>query len=402
MSNEYAGLASAVDKFKDAVKKELDNKNGEFHEAINDEEPITFKGLGSEGERSEYLVDPSDVLFWHDPTAYLDELERWKGQKVLDEHLETRKYLDDSDQLNPFSRLVEAIKRGRVAPFVGAGLSYPYKLPLWGQALERLVTKLEGASKSDQRAMLPALQYLENVKELLDQWKYLEAAQLIYENHKTRFESFVLNTFDGSNVLEFFGVLDLLPQLSDGCIITTNFDNLIERVYTEKNRSIEGYMHGTQSRNQFASKLIQGERCILKLHGNYSDPETYIFSKSQYDQAYGEESLDYTKPLAKVLRQIFVSHSLLFLGCSLETDKTLELFIDVVSSEAFDIPAHFAFLPDPSNHQKKLEKEDLLAKAKIHPIWYQVAIDDCGTQNHSQLEDLIKFAVACATGKAKV
>ena len=129
MSNEYAGLASAVDKFKDAVKKELDNKNGEFHEAINDEEPITFKGLGSEGERSEYLVDPSDVLFWHDPTAYLDELERWKGQKVLDEHLETRKYLDDSDQLNPFSRLVEAIKRGRVAPFVGAGLSYPYKLP---------------------------------------------------------------------------------------------------------------------------------------------------------------------------------------------------------------------------------------------------------------------------------
>ncbi len=112
--------------------------------------------------------------------------------------------------------------------------------------------------------------------------------------------------------------------------------------------------------------------------------------------------MDYTKPLAKVLRQIFVSHSLLFLGCSLETDKTLELFIDVVSSEAFDIPAHFAFLPDPSNHQKKLEKEDLLAKAKIHPIWYQVAIDDCGTQNHSQLEDLIKFAVACATGKAKV
>lgn len=232
MSNEYAGLASAVDKFKDAVKKELDNKNGEFHEAINDEEPITFKGLGAEGERSEYLVDPSDVLFWHDPTAYLDELERWKGQKVLDEHLEIRKYLDDSDQLNPFSRLVEAIKRGRVAPFVGAGLSYPYKLPLWGQALERLVTKLEGASKSDQRAMLPVLQYLENVKELLGQWKYLEAAQLIYENHKTRFENFVLNTFDGSNVLEFFGVLDLLPQLSDGCIITTNFDNLIERVYT--------------------------------------------------------------------------------------------------------------------------------------------------------------------------
>lgn len=402
MSNEYDGLASAVDKFKDVVKRELDNRNGEFHDAINDEEPIAFKGLGPESERNEYLVDPSDVLFWHDPTAYLDELERWKGQKVLDEHLAIRSYLEKSDQLNPFSRLVEAIKRGRVAPFVGAGLSYPYKLPLWGQALDRLVTKLEGASRSDQRAMLPALQYLDEVKELLKQWKYLEAAQLIYENHQTRFESFVLNTFDGSNVLEFFGTLDLLPQVSDGCIITTNFDNLIERVYTTKNRSIEGYMHGTQSQNQFASKLIQGERCILKLHGNYSDPETYIFSKSQYDQAYGEEGLDYTNPLAKVLRQIFVSHSLLFLGCSLETDKTLELFIDVVSSQAFDIPAHFAFLSEPSSHEKKLEKEDLLARAKIHPIWYQVKVDDNGNQDHSQLEDLIKFAVACSAGKAKV
>lgn len=402
MSNKYEGLASAVHKFKDVVKKELDNENSEFHDALNGYEPLKFKGVGLDSDQSEYFVDPSDVLFWHDPIAYLDELERWEGQKASDEYFLVKEYLDQSDQINLFYRLIESIKRSRTAPFVGAGVSYPYKLPLWGEALNNLVTKLEGTSKSDERAMLPALHYLHDVKNLITQCNFLEAAQLIYDKNKTQFDSFVFNTFDGSKVPKFFGVLELLPQLSDGCIITTNFDNLIERVYIDKNRSIEGYMYGTQSQNQFASKLIQGERCILKLHGNYSDPETYIFSKAQYEDAYGKGDLDYTKPLAKVLRQIFISHSLLFLGCSLDTDKTLELFIDVVRSKAFDIPAHFAFLPAPSDHQKKLEKEDLLAKAKINPIWYQVKIDDCGTQNHSQLEDLIKFAIACATGKAKV
>lgn len=45
-------------------------------------------------------------------------------------------------------------------------------------------------------------------------------------------------------------------------------------------------MHGTQT--QFAAKLIKGERCILKLHGHFNSAETYIFSKAQYDAAYGD------------------------------------------------------------------------------------------------------------------
>jgi hypothetical protein len=161
-------------------------------------------------------------------------------------------------------------------------------------------------------------------------------------------------------------------------------------------------MHGTQTQNQFAAKLIQGERCILKLHGHFNSPETYIFSQSQYDAAYGKDALDYTKPLAKVLRQIFVSHSLLFLGCSLEQDRTLELFKDVVRSNAFDIPAHFAFLPEPQEHSQKIPKENLLDEAKIRPIWYQISTDEDGMQDHSQLEQLLSYAIDCANGKAKV
>jgi hypothetical protein len=81
-------------------------------------------------------------------------------------------------------------------------------------------------------------------------------------------------------------------------------------------------MHGMQQGNKFVPKLIKGDRCILKLHGDAEDHDTYVFTADQYDQAYGSP-VDFKKPLPRALRQIFVSHSLLFLGCSLERDWTL-------------------------------------------------------------------------------
>jgi len=401
VSEKWEGLVKTIQSFKSAVKYELDKENEEFHAALNGEEPLSVKGLGaSDDTRNEYYIDPSEVLFWHDPTAYLDELVRWEDQKTLEAYEEIRDYIVDSDQINIFKRLVESVKRKRISPFVGAGLSAPCGFPLWGSALTKLTAKLEGVSKSDQRALLPALKYLDEVKSLINQGEYLEAAQLLYENHRTHLERFILDTFDGARTSTAAGPIQLIPKLSDGCVITTNFDELIEESFQKHHKAFEGYMHGTQSQNQFASKLIQGERCILKLHGNFNSPETYIFSKSQYDEAYGNDCLDYTKPLAKVLRQIFISHSLLFLGCSLAKDRTLELFIDVVNSDTFDIPPHFALLPEIADHSEKLGKEELLMRAKIQPIWYQTETNDDSTLNHSQLTEILAFAIDCASGKA--
>lgn len=403
MSNQWIGLASTVQKFKDAVKEELDMVNELFHSELNGDDSLKIFGWGPElDDRNEYRVELSDLLFWHDPTAYFDELERWKGFKITDQHESIRNMLEQSDQTNIFDNFVSVLRRKRVAPFIGAGLSAPCKYPLWGAAIQQLTTKLEGVSASEENAAQPPLAAIEEIKEALANNDYLAAAQLLYDNHKPQIENFIRNKFDGAATKEMQGAIQLIPQLADGCIITTNFDALIETVFYLENRAIEGYMYGTQTQNQFASKLVQGERCILKLHGNYNSPDTYIFSQAQYNDAYGENGLDYTKPLAKVLRQIFISHSLLFLGCSLEQDRTLELFINVVDSNSFDIPEHFAFLPEPAEHAIKIAKENLLSSAKIRPIWYQVSIDEDGNQDHSQLEEMLKFAIDCAANRAKI
>ncbi|MEI6150502.1 MAG: SIR2 family protein, partial [bacterium] len=93
---------------------------------------------------------------------------------------------------------------------------------------------------------------------------------------------------------------------------------------------------------------------------------------SQYTEAYGSPDFDFTKPLPKALRQIFVSHSLLFLGCSLEQDRTLTLFQKVCNDKQFEIPDHFAILPAPPDTANKSAKEGRLLNLRIRPIWYPV------------------------------
>jgi len=398
-SRKLKGLSETVIKFQSSLKSVLD-ENQEFHETINREEPLQFLGLGE--EPAEYLVDISDILFWLDSEAYMAELDLWSGLKVRETHQEILDYLRESEQGIIFSALVEAVKRKRVTPFVGAGLSKPCQFPLWEEAIKKLVKKLDIVSAAQQRARQPASSYLEEVKRLLSDGKYLDAIQLLYENDKTQVENFIRNTFslptDGQALRERIrGPIEFLPDIADGCILTTNFDRLIEETYRNRNRPIEGYMHGIQDRSKFVTSLIQGERCILKLHGNVGDQNTYIFSQQQYSNAYGEE-IDFTKPLAKTLRQIFVSTSLLFIGCSLEQDRTLDLFSTVVKSKEFEIPDHFAILNKPTSDVEMQAKENILLEMNIRPIWYEIDSDG----GHTKLEKLLKYIADCSNGRARL
>jgi hypothetical protein len=61
----------------------------------------------------------------------------------------------------------------------------------------------------------------------------------------------------------------------------------------------------------------------------------------------------------------------LFLGCSLEQDKTLELFKEVKDGGQFEIPDHFALISEPDEVIEKQSTENRLLDIKIRPIWYK-------------------------------
>jgi hypothetical protein len=153
-------------------------------------------------------------------------------------------------------------------------------------------------------------------------------------------------------------------------------------------------MHGTQNHN-FMGRLARGDRCILKLHGDASDdPSSFVFTKKQYDKAYGK-SFKFKNPLPKALRQIYISNTLLFLGCGLEQDITLNLFKHVRNQADYEVPVHFAILPEHYNPQETQKKESALLALNIYPIWYPV-------DHHECVEKLVKLIIDVAENRTTV
>jgi hypothetical protein len=322
-----------------------------------------------------YVFDASEVLYWTDRDAYNDELSLWDEGHTFEIHKGAIDQLRANDQVPVFHDLADAIRRNRVAPFVGAGMSSGCKYPGWGAALDDLLTKIPTANAADVKARIAA-------------FEYLEAAQILWDADAIQFKNFIRTRFSLAQIPPggIKGPINLLPKFSHGCVITTNFDPVIEEVLGSG--VLQAYMHGTQKGNKFVPRLIKGDRCILKLHGDAEDYDTYVFTATQYNDAYGLP-FDFGKPLPRALRQIFVSQSLLFLGCSLEKDRTLELFQHVLNDGQFEVPDHFAILPEPVTTADKSQKESRLLPLKIRPIWYPHG-------KHEFVEQYLALAIALA------
>lgn len=357
--------------------------NAGFNEAFSGEDTVLIKGL--KDREHEYRYQTSEILYWVDRELYLDELESWNGEKVKGRHSDALEFLADSNQGAVFSDLVELIRRRKVSPFLGAGVSKAAGYPLWGEALKELSETIATIDEKE-------------ISDLLADNKYLEAAQKIFEVSEYQLTNYIQTTFrtkyDNDEDRETIPkVFQLLPRLSSGCIVTTNFDCLIEEAFKAKKAPlVDGYMHGIQQGHNFVQRLLKGDRCVLKLHGDSAQQGTYVFTEQQYESAYGNP-IEYSNQLPKALRQIYISSSLLFLGCSLAQDKTLELFKQVKDGSEFEVPDHFAIISEPNDVAEKQTTENRLLDIKIRPIWYKP------DNQHEMATKLVELAVDIAERK---
>jgi hypothetical protein len=250
------------------------------------------------------------------------------------------------------------LEKRRVAPFVGAGLSQACGMQGWIGSLQEL------ASRS---GSIDATKVEKHIKDA----EYEEAAQYVWDNLGERqFSDFIRTQFKHRDDSKITGAMAMLPSLRSHCVITTNFDNIIERVYE---RAKVGFAKGVimgKIDYGFMARFLSGNPSLLKLHGNFEDPATHIFTLEQYGDAYGTKKIDFKKSLPRVLRQIYVSHSLLFVGCSLTTDRTLKLFRHVLDSKNFDVPAHYAIVEAPADDSERKARTKHLADFGIRPIWF--------------------------------
>lgn len=325
----------------------------------------------------------SEILFYTAIDSYIEELESWKERKVKNDYEDLFISLG-SEGKNAISELAQAIQRKRIAPFIGAGLCAPLKFPSWSQALKEIRAKFDDID-------------LHSVDDLIESKCYLEAAEILYNQDRRTFMNYVSDRFvinpNYTKTDLLIGALQYLPQIAHGCVITTNFDKTLEKVFEIESKSFQGFMYGIQPRTTFIKDLIKGDRCLLKLHGNVGDEESYVFTSNQYNQAYGNP-LSFSETLPKTLRQIYISYSILFLGCSLEKDKTLEIFQKIKNEGEFEIPQHYAILPELTTRVLKREKENYLREMNIKTIWYPNNNGD-----HVELEMILKLVTDLADNK---
>jgi SIR2-like domain len=272
------------------------------------------------------------------------------------------------------SQLVRQLKSAQgVLPFVGAGLSIPFGFKGWQQFLLT-------------QAKFAAIE--KKIKTRTKRGEYEEAAQDLLEALKPRrFEDALLSEYgrfklDKVKTLRGTAV-NLLPRLAIGPVITTNFDQVLEKAFDESSARFQRVVYGADAEDALQD-VYSSKRCLLKLHGDVEQRAGRVLTLSEYQQAYGDPDpsrIDFAKPLPNLLRHLLVSWPVLFLGCSLKYDRVtgfLKQFAKMKPDQA-----HYAVLAYPGEGAVA-EEERYFSELGIRPIWYPKG-------EHAFVEMIVRF-----------
>lgn len=274
-----------------------------------------------------------------------------------------------------FNFLIRLMHRNVVVPFIGAGYSANFGYPLWEQFL-REQAKSQGIPKMNMA---------------LDFGDYEKAASMLKARLGVSIEYTLMNAFSDYfyQITEVNHELEKLPKIFSGLMLTTNFDRVIEMLYAKVNgEPIEKVTPKLQTDVKLMYKRIAcGEATLVKLHGDVAMRE-FVLTEEEYNKIYGEHFLDIRLPLPAFLRDVLLSKTILFLGCSLQNDRTLQ----VLEQAQVNGSVSFALLELPDGTENKdspwkpklteeingkkvenhlfTERKSFLNAHNIIPIWF--------------------------------
>ena len=295
-----------------------------------------------------YPFKPDLILKEMDSTSYDEAFIEWLDQRKEDRLARADKILGLYDNQSRFNRLKDAYKRGAVIPFIGAGMSIPSGYPSWTKFLWQLRNETR-VSEDD----------LDN---LLSHGQYEEAAQALADDMPAgSFDEAIENAFGHDEDLS--GTIQLLPHIFNTSVITTNFDNVIKRCYESANLPFSETSLGADA-HELPQYLGQGSHVLVKLHGKANSGRSRVLTYTEYQRHYGEGN-----SLLSVIEAISTK-TLLFVGCSLVVDRTIQTLIQHCETKGHDaVTRHYAFISIGKDDDRLARRDDLV-QANIYPIWY--------------------------------
>lgn len=234
--------------------------------------------------------------------------------------------------------LLEYLREEKCVLFVGSGISIVSGLPSWSNIINDIKSGLETSGRKN-----------------LDEFNFLQLAQF-YEDIFGRTP--LLNLLNKRIVkpsIEPNPCHDLIARLPVKTIVTTNWDDLVERTYEERNQ-IKPTTIWKDDQVGFGNEAHRPT--IIKMHGCITDPNSIVFTEEDY--------LGYSQShplIVELLSTKLANSPMLFLGYS-ANDLDFKLVMERITSYLGKLtPPKYILLINETN-----EKAEYLDKRKFSPI----------------------------------
>lgn len=230
------------------------------------------------------------------------------------------------------SDLIDDLARQRVVIFAGAGVSSSALTPS-GASIKGWDAFLQGMLKHVNSLL--ALQ----VKNLLDKKDYLLACELLQRNLQDSWENHVTAEF--GQMAQPSRLHEALIGLDQRLILTTNFDKLIESCWISKIGNSTHLPIVVSGIKETAFKILKdhSRKYLVKIHGTVDQPETLIFSRSEYIRMAFGNSL-----YSSFLEILLLTYTFLFVGFSME-DPAITSLMEMYALRYPNTRPHYIISP---------------------------------------------------------
>lgn len=236
--------------------------------------------------------------------------------------------------------LGELYRQGNLVPFIGAGLSSPFKIPTWEELIRELT------NKNIEEPIKPTIELYLKRK---DYWQAVELLMDIGHLDEMDIQQGIVNLINERQIKpekdELHNYCDL-GKMNFNNYLTTNYDHWIYEYLSDKT-----YIPQVLSKVDISTqRIIHGQnQRVWHLHGNISDPGTIVLSRNKYNELYT------SKRYEKLLSLFTATCTLMFIGFSFDDQYIRQLIKD---HKSYFKGNHYILLDRPSDqvvHELKME-----------------------------------------------
>ncbi len=210
------------------------------------------------------------------------------------------------ESIKPPAPLIEACLNDECVLYAGAGLSASSGLPTWKPLMRKLIewADSERLIEPENLATMYSLEHDREWNLLAD--KFVRSLQKVDQEPRL-YEQ--LSTIVDAPDVQLSERHRLLGEINFSAVLTTNFDSLLEETFEYPPERVLT----PQDSEALLDVLSKREFFISKLFGRLEDLESLIFAPSQY-----EDVISGNQVFADFIENLFLSRTLLFMGCSLD------------------------------------------------------------------------------------